>query len=119
MICPACGEDYEADQVARCPWCGGPGGTGTEEASGSEAEGLGALVRVLEARDAAELEVAVAALEREGIPSFVQAADPLRSLDLSGLLRGELVDGERREILVPEAFLAQAARALGKLGAGE
>ncbi|MCB1008207.1 MAG: hypothetical protein KDB94_04845 [Acidobacteria bacterium] len=110
MICPACGEDYEADQVARCPWCGGPGGVAETDA---EEEGLGALVRLLEVRDDAELAAATAALERAEIPFFVQAGDPLRALDLSALLRGESVDDERREILVPESLLAGAASALG------
>lgn len=119
MICPACGEEYEADQVARCPWCGAPGGTGAPESASAEAEGLGPLVRLLEVEEGEELAATTAALERAGIPCFIQAADPLRGFGLSALLQGELREAERREILVPEALLADAARALGEDGEGE
>jgi len=115
MICPDCGEEYEADQVARCPWCGGPDGAHPPDPSPPDSDDLGALVRVLEVPDAAALATATSALERAGIPCFVQGADPLRGLGLSTLLRGEILEPERREILVPEALLAEAARILDRL----
>lgn len=116
MICPACGEEYEADQVARCPWCGAPGDARAAASGSTEEEDLGPLVRLLEVDEGGELAAATAALERAGIPCFVQAADPLRGFGLSALLSGELREPERREILVPEALLAEAARALGEDG---
>lgn len=119
MICPACGEEYEADQVASCPWCGAPGGEASAESGSAEAEGLGPLVRLLEVEEGDELAATTTALERAGIPCFVQAADPLRGFGLSALLSGELREPERREILVPEALLAEAARALGEAGEDE
>ena len=112
MICTACGEDYEADQVARCPWCGGPGVAGAPVSAAAEVDELGPLVRLLEVEDGAELAATTAALERAGIPCWVQAADPLRGLGLSALLHGEARETQRREVLVPEALLAAAARAL-------
>lgn len=115
MICPSCGEEYEADQVARCPWCGAADGAGERDGESTESEELGALVRVAEVPDADALAAATSALERAGIPCFVQGADPLRGLGLSTLLRGEILEPERREILVPEALLAEAARILDRL----
>lgn len=114
MICPACGEEYEADQVARCPWCGGHDGAHEPDPPPDD-DDLGPLVRVAEVPDAVALAAATSALEQAGIPCFVQGADPLRGLGLSTLMRGEILEPERREILVPEALLAEAARILDRL----
>lgn len=120
MICRRCGEDYEADQVAACPYCGAANPLSSlRGASADEVEQLGPLVLVAEAWGEEELERMRAALEAEGIPLLVQRRNVVESIGLLALMRKEEERTECHEILVPEELVERAAEVLDGLAPGE
>ena len=87
MICRTCGEDYEADQVAACPYCGAANPLSSLRGTAAdEVEELGPLVMVAEARGDEDLERMRAALEEEGIPLLVQRRNVAESIGLLAML---------------------------------
>ena len=120
MICRQCGEDYEADQVASCPYCGAANPLSSlRGASADEVEPLGPLVRVAEAWGEDELERMRAALEEQGIPLLVQRRNLAESFGLVVLMRPERERTECHEILVPEELVERAIEVLDALAPGD
>jgi hypothetical protein len=120
MICRTCGEDYEADQVAVCPYCGAANPLSSlRGAAADEVEELGPLVMVAEARGDGDLERMRAALDQAGIPLLVQRRSLVESFGLIALIRPEHERVECHEILVPEQLVERAAEVLVALAQGE
>ena len=116
MICRSCGEDFEADQVAACPYCGAANPLSSlRGAAADEVEELGPLVRVAEAWGDEDLDRMRAALEAEGIPLLVQRRNVAESIGLLAMLRKEEERTECHEILVPEELVERAAEVLDGL----
>jgi hypothetical protein len=116
MLCRHCGEDYEADQVAACPYCGGANPLSSlRGTSADEVEELGPLVMVAEAWGDEELERMRAALEQEGIPQLARRRNVAESIGLLASLRKEGDRTECHEILVPEELVERAVEVLDAL----
>lgn len=120
MICRSCGEDYEADQVAACPYCGAANPLSSlRGVAADEIEELGPLVMVAEAWGDDELDRMRTALEEEGIPLLVQRRNLAESIGLVALMRPEAERTECHEILVPEELVERAAEILDAIEPGD